>query len=139
MSSFSISRQPYYVGAAVYSGFSGFAAMVHNSIATGAESDFQLSVICLSVILGAMAVIYLAMSFEGQNDDSDVHFGGGVTLHKSWWYMGLLALAAYRIVEGYKHNHDATGIESVYGMVWIVASLILGLFTWANYKSYTKG
>jgi hypothetical protein len=33
-------------------------------------------------------------------------------------------------------NHSGTGAESIYGVIWLLAGVVIALFTWVNYRSY---
>ena len=135
MPGFSIARVPYYIAVIVYMGFVAFVAYVGNTVSTGVASDFYLAILLLAAVLAGLSVMYVLHAKAGGDDEVDTEVAG-LPVAKNWYYLGVLAMAAFHGFEGYKLNHDTTGISSTYGILWLLASLALALLTWANYRSY---
>lgn len=135
MAKLSMARVPYYVAVAVFCGFSAIAASFMNDDATGIESDFYLILTAAFGLLAAWAVYYLFTVQHGSGDEVGVEVAG-LPAGKNVFYLGVLGTAAYRAFVGYQMNHNLTGIDSFYGKVWLLAALVIALFTWSNYRSF---
>ena len=135
MASFSLARVPYYIGVIVYMGFVAFVAYVGNTMSTGIASDFYLAILVVAAALAGLSVMYMLHARAGGDDEADAEVVG-LPVAKNYYYFGVLALAAFHGFEGFLLNDNTTGISSTYGILWLIASLALMLFTWANYRSY---
>lgn len=130
-----VTRGPYYLCAAVYSGLAAFVYFIQNQIVTGTASDLYLALFVASCILCLASVLYFFTGMSGGDEEADIDVAG-LPFGKLYWYLGMLALVVLRIIGGYQTNHSSTGIASIWGAVWMVASIGIGLFTYANYRSY---
>jgi hypothetical protein len=137
MAKFSIARVPYYIAVAVFMGIVAFVSYVQNTLSTGIMSDVYLAVMAAAISLSLLSVNYMFFAKDGNDDEVDTEVAG-LPISKSYYYIGVLGISAWRAVVGYQLNHSGTGIESTYGVVWIFTAVVLGVFTWANYKSYSK-
>ena len=135
MAGFSIARVPYYITVTVYMAFVAFVSYINNTVSQGIESDFFLAVLLLSIGLCVASVIYMVRSQNGEDDEVAIAVAG-LPFGKTYYYLAILGVCAWRGFEGYGMNHTGTGIASTWGLVWIVASAAVALFTWANYKSF---
>jgi hypothetical protein len=139
MSSNTLSARLYYIIVAIYMGLNAFIFFVQNSMVTGAMSDVYLAASIGAGFLSYAAVIYAILEDQGSNTlNADCMLFPGVRLPKTIWYLGVLALIGVRGYFAYLSNHYASGAESVWGYVWIVASFILFLMTFPNAKTYLK-
>ena len=135
--SFSIARVPYYISVTVYMAFVAVVSFIRNTMSTGIQSDFYLAAVALAVVLGVVSVIYMTRSQEGSNDDVTIDVAG-LPFGKGYYYIAVLGVCVWRSIEGYDLNHNGTGAASMWGMVWLLASLAIAAFTWANYQSFKK-
>jgi hypothetical protein len=137
MAKFSIARVPYYIAVAVFMGIVAFVSYINNTLHTGIESDIYLGIMVVAGSLSLLSVNYMLFAKDGNDDEVDTEVAG-LPVSKSYYYLGVLAISAWRAVVGYQLNHSGVGIQSTYGIIWILSSVAVALFTWANYKSYTK-
>lgn len=136
MAKFSLARVPYYCSVAVFMVFVALISFINNTTSTGIASDFHLAIIAISLGLTGLSVFYAFRARSGDDDDADAEIAG-LPFGKLYYYYAVLAVAAWRAISGYLSNHNATGIESTYGIIWIFAAVAIALFTWANYRTYT--
>jgi hypothetical protein len=136
MAKFSLARVPYYIAVAVFMALVAIVSYVNNTKSTGLASDFYLIAMIVSAALGAISVVYLFMSQAGEDDEVGVMVGS-LPFGKAYYYLGVLAIAVWRIIVGFVMNHHATGVASTYGVFWLLAGVGIALFTWANYRSYS--
>lgn len=134
MAKFSLARVPYYIAVAIFMCFVAVISYINNTLVTGIESDLYLAALVVSAGLGAISVFYVFISQSG-DDEVGVEVAG-LPFGKQYYYLAVLAIAAWRIIAGYQMNHSATGIASTYGIVWLLAGVGIAGFTWANYRSY---
>lgn len=135
MASFSLARVPYYIAVAVFTGLSALVAYYNNTTVTGITSDIYLLVMVASVVLCGASILYLFTARGGHDDEVDLHVAG-LQFGKSFYYFGVIALALYRIAVGYVENHAGTGLQSTWGILWLLSGIGILAFTYANYKSY---
>lgn len=135
MAKFSLARVPYYIAVAIFMALVAIVSYVNNTKVTGIESDFYLVVMVISACLAGISVIYLFMSQAGEDDEVGVMIGS-LPFGKVYYYVAVIVIAIWRIIVGYQMNHHSTGIESTYGILWLIAGVAITLFTWANYRSY---
>lgn len=136
MASFSLARVPYYISVTIFSGLSALVAFWNNASVHGLLSDFYLVIMACSLILCAASVMYLFAAKAGQNDEVDLSVAG-LQMGKSIYYVGVITLALFRIAVGYVENHSGTGMQSIWGVLWLLAGIGILAFTYANYSSYT--
>ena len=136
MAKFSMARHPYYIVVAVYMGFVAVTALGLNTTSSGTLSDVYLGVLIGVTFLACMSVFYLLRLDHNQDDDVDTEVAG-LPFGKSQYYIGVLAIAGWRAVTGYQINHSETGLDSVWGLIWVLSSVAVVIFTYANYRSYT--
>ncbi len=136
MPKFHAARQPFYACAIAYCILAGIVFWFKNDAATGLESLYWLAVDIVYLGLALWSGVYFYITAFG-DDEADTEFAG-VPVSKKAYYVLLMLAAAYRAVDGLIINTSSTGIESTYGKLWLFASLALGVFTFANYLSYTK-
>lgn len=137
MAKFSLARVPYYIAVAIFMGLVALVSYVNNTTSTGLMSDAHLAMLVVTGCLTCLSIFYAFRAQSGDDDDADAEIAG-LPVGKVYYYYAVLAIAAWRAVVGYQLNHNAVGIESTYGILWIGGSVALALFTWANYRSYTK-
>ena len=135
MAKFSVARVPYYIFAAAFCGAAFVVEWLLNDDSTGAESLFHLGLTVAYGLLGIWSLAYIFIAKHGDDDEVGVDVAG-LPMGKGYFYLGLLVGAIYRAVTGLIVNTKATGIESSYGKIWLVAAIVLSLFTWANYRSF---
>jgi hypothetical protein len=135
MAKFSLARVPYYIAVAVYMGFVGVICWWNNTTSSGTESDVWLGLLVATAGLGLASVFYLFTAQHGDDDEVGVDIAG-LQIGKPVYYLGVIAIAVWRAVEGYLINHNTTGIASNWGIIWLLSSLGILVFTYANYKSY---
>ena len=136
MNKFSIARRPYYVTMIVYMGFVALIALINSTITHGFDSDFHLIVLLAALVLCGLSVMYMFTIDAGQDDEVNAEVAG-LPISKTAYYIGILVVAAYRAYAGYEQNHSHEGARAFLGVVWVIASLAVALFTYANYKSFT--
>lgn len=136
MSKFNLARQPYYVGVIIYMAFVALVSLVNNTRGTGALSDVYLVTLAIACALAALSVYYLFAAEAGDNPDADVEVGG-LGISKPVYYLGVGGIALWRMIAGYQLNHSTTGIASMWGILWLVASVVVLGYTYVNYRSLT--
>lgn len=137
MSKFSLARQPYYITVAVFGALCAVVGWWNNTLSTGYMSDVFLAITVGSVGVAFASLVYLGVSMSGEDDEQDIEVAG-LQMGKEVYYLAVLALCGWRAVSGYDDNHNTTGLSSTWGMIWLLVSVFIAIFTWANYKSYTK-
>lgn len=135
MAKFSLARQPYYVAVIFFMLCSAFECYIGNTTSMGVMSDVFLGMLVISLALAGLAAVYLNILKVGGNDEADAEVAG-LPVGKSVFYVGILLMCAWRAITGYQWNHNFTGIASTYGMLWLLASIALAAFTFANYRSF---
>jgi hypothetical protein len=135
MAKFSLARVPYYIAVAIFMSFVAIISYINNTLNTGFESDLYLAALAVSIGLGAVSVLYVFISKSGDDDEVGVEVAG-LPFGKKYYYLAVLAIAGWRIIVGYQMNHNGTGIQSTYGIAWIITAIGIAGFTWANYRSY---
>lgn len=137
MAKFSVARVPYYIFVMVYMVVVGFVSYIQNTFAVGVMSDLYLVAMIAAASVGLLSLNYMVFAKDGNDDEVDTEVVG-LTVSKKYYYLVVLAIAVWRGFEGYQMNHHGRGLESTWGIIWLVASVALGGFTWANYKSLTS-
>ena len=137
MAKFSLARVPYYIAVIVFMALVAVVSYINNTVAVGIMSDVYLAVMLVAGSLIALSVNYMLFAKSGSNDEVDTEIAG-LPVSKKYYYLAILAVAVWRAVVGYQLNHSATGIESTYGILWIVGGAAISLFTFANYRSLTQ-
>jgi hypothetical protein len=136
MASSSVARVPYYISVAIFSFLAALVSFYNNTVETGVLSDLYLLLMVASIALGGASVVYAITAQSGSDDEVDLEVAG-LQFGKTYYYGGVIALAIYRLAAGYHENHTGTGLQSVWGILWLLGSLGILVFTYANYKSYT--
>jgi hypothetical protein len=136
VASFSVARVPYYIAVAIFSALAALTAYWNNTLETGVLSDIYLAVLVASLCLCGASVLYMFTAKSGANDEVDLEVAG-LQVGKNVYYIGVIVLALYRLGAGYVENHSGTGMQSTWGVMWLIASIGILLFTYANYRSYT--
>jgi hypothetical protein len=136
MAKFSLARLPYYIAVTIFMGFVAFESFILNSTVVGYASDFYLATMVVSIGLAALSVFYAMRADAGDDDEVDTEVAG-LPVGKSWYYIAVLIICAWRVVIGYGLNHNETGLASIWGIIWVISGLGIALFTYANYRSYT--
>ena len=124
----------------VYLGLNSFLFFVQNQTVTGTMSDVYLGGSLLSGLLAGVAFMYMTMEDTGIDSASaDVTVPIiALTVPKWFFYIMLYVAVGVRLALAYQSNHNTTGAESVWGYVWIVASLIIALGVWPNAGAYFR-
>ena len=130
-----LSRSVYYVVVIAFMVATFMVSLFANSSATGTQSDIYLGLMVVSALLAGLSVYYGTRADNHQDDDTDVNVSG-LPVSKPAYYIGVLLIAAWRAVEGYQLNHSGTGIQSVYGVLWLLGAVLVLVLTWANFNSY---
>ena len=129
---------PYYIAMTVYLGLNAFIYFVQNQLVTGYMSDVYLASSFGCGLLAVASFLYLLLEDQGANTlDASVSFIG-INLNKAVWYLGVIAAIGVRGYFAYQTNHNTTGAESVWGYVWLGASVVLFLMTFPNAKQHLK-
>ena len=124
----------------VYLGLNSFLFFVQNQTVTGQMSDIYLGGSLISGLLAVVAALYMMMEDTGVDSTSaDVTVPIiNLCVPKWFFYIMLYVAVGVRLVLAYQSNHNTTGAESVWGYVWIVASLIIALGVWPNAAAYFR-
>jgi hypothetical protein len=112
----------------------GFVSYIQNTFSVGVLSDIYLVAMVAAASVGLLSLNYMIFAKEGNDDEIDTEVVG-LTISKKYYYLVVLAIAVWRGIEGYQMNHHGRGLESTWGIIWLIASIALGGFTWVNYKS----
>ncbi len=128
-------QQPYYLILMVFDALAAITSLINNTMTVGTESDFYMILTALYTGLVAWSAAYLFHCSKGGDEDADMKMAD-LPLGKHWYYIATIVGCTYRGYAGYEMNHNGTGLESVYGMMWVLSAPFLWAYTWANYKSY---
>jgi hypothetical protein len=135
MAKFSLARVPYYISVIAFMICVALVSFWNNTKSRGLASDFYLVMMVLAIILALASAYYLFAAQSGDDDEVGIEVAG-VGIGKQIYYGGVLLMATWRVIAGFGLNHSGVGISSTYGMIWLFAGLAIGLFTYANYRSY---
>jgi hypothetical protein len=134
------SQAPYYLIMSIYLGVNAFLWFMLNQTVTGNMSDVYLVSSLVAGLTCASGIFYAFAEDDGNDTTSaDVMIPFiQLTIPKWFYYIASIVVMAARLWFGYQSNHNATGIESLWGYVWIVATLIVFFATLPNAKLYFK-
>ena len=132
-----VTRTVYYGGTTFFSAVVAIICLF-NSIAerNHMASIAYLVIMAASAIIAVASVMYMCRSQDGADDDVDLNVVG-LPFGKRYFYLGMLGLAAWRVIEGFALVGGHFG-SALWGIIWIVAGLAVVGFSWSNFKSYTK-
>lgn len=129
----SLAKIPYYYFVIVFMAFVALLSVSNAASTTGFDADFYLGALLVSLVIVAASFYYLYAARQGVNDELDLQVGG-ISLGKKTYYVAVLVIAIWRLLAGYRLNHTAYGLGAIWGLLWIVAALVLSVFTYANYR-----
>jgi hypothetical protein len=134
------SQAPYYIIMSVYLGMNAFLWFLLNQTVTGNLSDIYMVASMVAGLTCASCVLYAFAEDDGSdttNADVKIPFIQ-VTIPKWFFYIASFCVMTARLYFGYESNHNSTGVESLWGYAWIVATLIVFFATFPNAKIYFK-
>jgi hypothetical protein len=132
------SQAPYYFIMSIYLGINAFLWLTLSQTVTGNLSDVYLVASFVAGITCAAGVFYAFAEDDGADTTSaDVKIPFlQLTIPKWFYYFASMAVMAARMYFGYLSNHNGTGVASLWGYAWILATLIVFFATLPNVKIY---
>lgn len=130
---FSLAKVPYYYFVIVFMSFVAVLSLWDAGHTTGYVTDFYLVTLLASMVIAVASTYYVYAARHGTNDEFDINVGD-VSLGKKSYYIIVLVIALWRMLAGYQLNHTAYGVDAIWGILWIIAGIILAVFTYVNYR-----